>query len=389
MNSAPFEIQPVRGLSGFAEFSRAQRLIYAGMEGFSPSLDLERWTLYGHALNPHYKLVDSARWLARRGGKTIGRIEAHAYKTFKPVDASPFQFGSLDAIDDPAVVAALLQTAETWLNAKGAETVVGPFSPSINGEMGLLVEGVAATPMIFMPWHPGYLSRHVEAAGYAKAKDVISYRYDITPKDRAADPSIITRGEWKERLKFRPLRFEALASEVDLFTQLFNDAWSGNWGYVPMTREEFKSNADSFKFIMTPDWGFVVELDGEPVSFGVVIPNLHELAAPYQGKLGVAGALKLLPALKKHTYNSGRLALFGLKKTLHRSTKAGVILLAMIEELRLRTRKIALNQVEFGWVLEDNVGMRRPIEMAGGKIDKIHRIYQKRIAGAPAEDARA
>ena len=380
-SATPVEIAPVAGLRAFMEFCRVPRLVYADMKGFAPSLDAERWTLYGHKLNPHYKLVKSQRWLARRDGRTVGRIEAQVYNEFQPNEASRAQFGSLDAIDDPAVVAALTAAAENWLAAQGATTINGPYSPSINAEMGMLVEGYEAVPMIFMPWQPPYLARHLEALGYAKARDVISYRYDITAADRAAEPVIQNRGEWKTRMKFRNLRLNDLENEVRLMTDLFNDAWSQNWGFVPMTYEEFKSSADTFKFIMTEDWGFVVEIDGEAVAFGVIIPNLFETVSDLDGRIGLTGLPKLVSRLRRQDYKSGRLALFGMRRSLHRSTLAGVIILAMFEELRLRSRKIALDHIEFGWVLENNAGMRKPIEMSGAKIDKIHRIYEKQMAG--------
>ncbi len=378
------EILSVSGLRSFMEFCRVPRRLYRGQPGFSPSLDAERWTMYAHMLNPHYKLVRSQAFLAKRNGETVGRIEAQVYTGARPNKASPFQFGALDAIDDRDVVAALLKAAEDWLKAQGATVIHGPFSPSINAECGLLVEGFEAMPMVFMPWHPPYLSRHVEALGYEKARDLISYGYELTAKDRAAEPLLLNRPEWRERLKFRPLRMKDLGSEVDLMTRLFNDAWAGNWGYVPITRDEFKSMADSLKFLMTEDWGFVTELDGEPVAFGIVVPNLHEVTADLNGRLFPAGLPKVIGRIRKGAYKSGRLALFGMSQALHRSARGGIVIMTMIEELRLRSRKIALDHVEFGWVLEDNAGMRKPIEMSGAKIDKIHRIYERRLEGAPA-----
>ncbi|MDE2362074.1 MAG: hypothetical protein KGM42_05290 [Hyphomicrobiales bacterium] len=365
------------------EFCRVPRLLYSGMKGFSPSLDAERWTLHAHKLNPHYNLVRSQAFLAKRNGATVGRIEAQIYRDAKPNEASPAQFGSLDAINDPAVVAALLAAAETWLAGQGASVVVGPFSPSINAECGLLVQGEDAVPMIFMPWHPPYLAGLVEQAGYSKARDLISYRYDVSDVDRAFEPVLLNRPEWKERLKFRPLKLDDIKSEVALMTRLFNDAWSGNWGFVPITEAEFKSMADSLKFLMTPDYGFVIELDGEPVAFGIVIPNLHEIVADMDGRLGVTGIPKLVSRIRKMPYNSGRLALFGMKHELHKSARGGVVVLTMVEHMKLLSRKVALDHIEFGWVLENNAGMRKPIEMSGAKIDKIHRIYEKRLAGAP------
>ena len=385
--SASIEVAPVAGLRDFMEFCHVPRLLYKGLPGFSPSLDAERWTLHAHMLSPHYKLVRSQAFLAKRDGRTVGRIEAQVYKEVVPNGASPAQFGSLDAIDDAGVVAALLAAAETWLAQQGASVVNGPFSPSINMECGMLVEGHEAVPMVFMPWHPPYLSAHVEAAGYSKARDLISYRYDIGQHDRETEAVLLNRPEWKERLRYRPLNMKDLGSEVGLMTQMFNDAWSSNWGFVPITEDEFKSMADSLKFLMTEDWGFVTELDGKPVAFGIIVPNLHEIVGDLNGRIGLTGLPKLIGRIRKMPYKSGRLALFGMKHELHRSARGGVVVMTMVEHLKLLSRKIALDHIEFGWILEDNMGMRKPIEMSGARIDKIHRIYGKHLAGAPGATA--
>ena len=186
----------------FLTFCKLPRLIYKGAKGFAPSLDAERWNLYGHKLNPHFKHVEAQEFLARKDGKWVGRIGAQVYKPeIQPVSASRWQFGSLDAIDDIEVVRALTQAAEDWLRARGAETIVGPFSPDINGESGMLIEGFESTPMFLMPWHPPYLSRLVEALGYEKAKDLISYRHLSSEQDLGKERRIADRPEWRGRLK--------------------------------------------------------------------------------------------------------------------------------------------------------------------------------------------
>ncbi len=173
------DILPVDGLTRFTTFCKLPRLLYAGARGFAPPLDAERWTLHAHMLNPHFKLVDEQKFLARRDGQWVGRISAHIYKDgVTPVGASAAQFGSLDAIDDIDVTRALTDAAERWLAGRGATRVNGPFSPTINGECGLLVEGYDATPMIFMPWHPPYLARHLDTLGYEKARDLIGQSVD-------------------------------------------------------------------------------------------------------------------------------------------------------------------------------------------------------------------
>ncbi|QXX76396.1 hypothetical protein [Methylovirgula sp. HY1] len=373
------EITPVKGIGSFLNFCKVPRLIYKGCKGFAPSLDAERWTLYAAKLNPHYALVDSQAWLARRDGKLVGRIFAQIYKDgIVPVGASPAQFGCLDAIEDEAVVAALIGTAENWLRQRGATRINGPFSPSVNGEVGMLVEGFDATPMIFMPWSPAYLPGLLESRGYHKARDLISYRYAVTAADRTDKPGILARPEWRDRLKIRTIDLTAMKKEAAVLVDVFNDAWSENWGFVPFTFDEFMSVADSMKYVMPPEGGFMVELDGTVQAFGVILPNLHEITADLEGHLFPLGLPKLISRLRSHNFKTARLLLFGIRRALHRKAAGGAVILAFIEECRRRSRaKDSVEHVEFGWVLEDNMGMRRPIELSGAKIDKIHRVYEK------------
>ena len=375
------EIVPVKGVGKFLAFCRVPRQIYKGMEGFSAPLDAERWTTFAARFNPHYKLVESQGFLARKNGKYVGRVAAQIYKNgITPVGASPAQFGAIDAIDDPDVVAALMKAVEDWLGARSAHIVHGPFSPSVNAEAGMLVEGFTALPMIFMPWSPAYLPRHMEACGYSKARDLISYRYLVRESDLESKGSILARPEWKERIKIRTLDLKNLKSEAEIIMSVFNDAWSNNWGFVPYTLEEFLSVADGLKYVTPKECGFIVQLDGEAQAFGIVLPNLHEILADMNGKLFPFNLPKVISRVRNHNFKSGRLLLFGIRKALQRKAIGGVITLAFIEEMRRRGRGFSIEQIEFGWVLEDNTAMRRPIELSGAEIDKVHRIYEKQLA---------
>jgi hypothetical protein len=381
---AGIEILPVDSLSTFLTFCKLPRLVYKGAKGFAPSLDVERWTIYGHKLNPHFKLVEAREFLARRDGRWVGRIAAQIYKPdMQPIDASRWQFGSLDAIDDLEVVRGLTQAAEAWLRGRGAERVNGPFSPSINAECGLLVDGFDATPMVFMPWHPPYLSRHIEALGYEKARDLISYRYVAAEHSTSYDRRISERPEWRNRLKIRQLKLEELKKgETALMAELFNDGWRDNWGFVPLGKDELDSSADFLKYVMPPEFGIVVELDGTPQAFALAIPNLLEITADLDGRLLPFNLPRLISRFRHHKFQAARLVLLGMRKSLHNSATGGAILLSVIEQMRQRGRNAEIVFLEAGWVLENNMGMRKPIEMFGGKVDKIHRIYEKRLSGA-------
>jgi hypothetical protein len=384
---AMIEILPVDGLGRFLTFCKLPRLLYKGAKGFAPSLDAERWTLYGHRLNPHFKRVEAQEFLARCDGQWVGRIAAQVYKPeITPIGASRWQFGTLDAIDDFKVVRALIEAAEGWLAERGADRVNGPFSPSINGECGLLVEGFDATPMIFMPWHPPYLARHLEERGYVKARDLVSYRYGRADLGKLARARILERREWRERLKIRKLKLDQLKQgETALMAELFNDGWSGNWGFVPFGQDEFDSMADALKYIVPAEFGFVVELDGVPQSFAIALPNLHEITTDLDGRLLPFGLPRLISRVKNHQFVTARLLLLGTRKALQNSATGGAILLAIIEELGKRMELLSVQHLEAGWVLEDNIAMRRPIEMFGGVVDKVHRVYEKRLTAASAE----
>lgn len=376
------EIVPVEGIPRFLAFCRLPRRLYDGRPGFVPPLDVLRWDLLASRLNPHFKTVVSKAWLARKGGQLVGRILAQVYEPgITPLDASRAQFGCLDAIDDDEVVAGLTRTAEDWLRERGAERVHGPFSPSINSEAGMLVDGFEATPMIFMPWHPDYLGPSLERQGYAKARDLISYRYDVGPADKKEAPSILARPEWKERLKVRRLDLARLDEEAAIMIDIFNDAWQGNWGYVPFTLEQFLASASGLKYIMPSDFGFVIELDGVPQAFAVVLPNLHEITADLDGRLLPFGFAKLVWRIRTHKYRTGRVALFGIRRGLHRSASGGAVILAFMEEARRRSRSATIEQLELGWVLENNSAVRRALEFSGASIDKVHRIYEKSLVG--------
>ena len=375
------EIVPVKGIAKFLAFCRLPRQIYKGLAGYSAPLDAERWTNFASRLNPHYKLVESQAFLARKDGKYVGRITAQIYKNgITPVGASPAQFGSLDAIDDVEVVAALTKAAEEWLGERSAHVIHGPFSPSVNAEAGMLVDGFTSLPMIFMPWNPAYLPKLLDACGYGKARDLISYRYTVRESDLESKGSILTRPEWKDRIRIRTLDLKNLKSEAAIIMSIFNDGWSSNWGFVPYTLEEFMSVADGLKYVTPAEGGFIVELDGEAQSFGIVLPNLHEILADMDGKLFPFNLPRVISRVRNHNFKSGRLLLFGIRKALQRKAIGGVITLAFIEELRKRGRGFAIEHIEFGWVLEDNSAMRRPIELSGAEIDKVHRIYEKRLA---------
>jgi hypothetical protein len=377
-----FVINTSDTLREFFAFCRVPRLLYDGEPGYGAHPDFERWTLYSPRFNPHFKLLEACQgWVARRNGKPIGRIFAQIYREeFQPVKASRAQFGCLDALNEPALIDALLDQAEGWLRDRGATIVDGPYSPSVNSESGLLVDGFDAPPMVLMPWNPPYLKDALERRGYRKAQDLLSYRYDLSDRDKQGNDGILSRPEWKDRLAIRTVDLNNLADEVPVIVDIFNDAWSKNWGFVPFTVDEFMSTAKVLRWIIPPEVSFIVELDGAPQAIGIVLPNIPEVTSNSGGRLFPTGLIRMVWRLRKFKCKSALIALFGIRSALHRTAVGGAVLLAFIEECRRRSRLFDLEFLEIGWIIEDNYAIRRPIELVGSRVHKVRRIYRKDLS---------
>lgn len=373
---------PVETRQQFRYFVSVPRRLYRDMPGYLPPLDFERRQLLDQRKAAFFDHGHACYWIAYRNGICVGRISAQIDQLALDTWKSPIGcFGCLDAIDDRLVVQTLLQTAATWLSVHGMERMRGPFNLSINGESGLQVDGQENGGMIMVPWHPNYLSRQMAELGVAPAKDLVSYTLDLTsftPSDgvmRLLDPVGIGAN-----LKVRSLDFSRFEAEAEAVLQLFNDAWSDNWGFVPFTQEEVSGILREMKPLFNGDEFIFVENDGRVVAFALILPNLAELGEGLGGRITPLGAIKLALRLWRKKFRSARLILFGVRRD-QRGTLMGALLPTVIfAEMMKRQKKHQHETIEFGWVLEDNLPMRRFIERSGAPITKRHRLYELDVA---------
>ena len=172
----PLAIVAVEGRAGLDRFIEVPCRIFASDPAWIQPLIVERRLHLSPGSNPYFQHARWQAWIALRGGRAVGRISAQidALHLERYADATGF-FGMLDAEDSAETFAALLGTAERWLRAQGMRRVRGPFSLSINEEMGLLVEGFATPPVFMMGHARPYYAGHVERLGYRKAVDTLAY----------------------------------------------------------------------------------------------------------------------------------------------------------------------------------------------------------------------
>jgi hypothetical protein len=371
----------VGGAADMRAFIDLPKRLYRGHAGYVPHLDMERRETFDPGKNPWFRHAEARFWLARRAGRVVGRISAQVDRAHleRYKDATGF-FGCLDAEDDPAVYAALFEAAESWLRDKGMAHVRGPLTLSINEEVGLQIDGFASRSMLLIPYHPPCAGARVEAEGYIKVKDVVSYDYDVQNAPPTLGRKLIERGGLAGRVKVRTVDMKRFDAEVRTLLDIFNDAWSDNWGFVPFTEAEIAVAAKTLKPVVIRDLAIFVEVDGETVAFIVALANLNEAIRDLDGRLLPFGWAKLAWRLLVDKPRSARVPLMGVRHKFrnHPLLGAGLAMMA-IDALRENGKRIGMKSAELGWILEDNRPTNNIIRSVGGRIYKRHRIYEKAL----------
>lgn len=370
------EIIPVVTPAELDRFIVLPSRLYAGDPAFVAPLVMERREALSPTKNPYFQHAETQFWLARRGGRDIGRISAQIDRLVTDTDVG--HFGMIVAEDDAEVFAALFATAESWLRARGKRRVMGPFNLSINEETGLLVDGFDTPPVMLMGHDPRYAGSRIEALGYAKAKDLIAYLYDIDHELPAAARRKIDSRK-ATALTVRRLDKARYLEEFDTVTSIFNDAWSQNWGFIAFTEAEIAHMAKSLKMLIDPNCVAIVEMNGEAIGFGIALPNLNELIADFGGRLLPFNWLKLLYRLRRGA-RTARVPLMGIRRSCSTSFAGGLAPFLVIDALRKGLRAKGVKQVELSWILEDNRPMRHVIEALGANPYKTYRVYEKTLA---------
>lgn len=374
------EVRPLSGAADFTTFIQLPRKLYRGMPGWVAPLDFDRRKTFDPKKNPFFKHADSERFLAWREGQPVGRISAQIdQQHLERYKDATGHFGCLDAIDDAAVVKALLDAAADWVRTHGMKTINGPFNPSINAEMGMLIEGHTHRPMFLVPWNPPYLPNHVAAAGYTKAVDTYDYDFDVTREPTSFGTSLLKRSELAGRVTMRPLRLLKVREEVRAVLSAFNDAWQHNWGFVPFTLEEMDAAASEMQPILRHDSAVLIEVDGKIAAFIFAVPNLMEtFARGFDGQLLPFGWFRLAKTLLfLKGFRTSRVPLMGVVSTYQGSALGAGLAMMAIEEIHRRGKARGIQTVELGWILEQNTAMRRMIERIGGVKVKTYRIFER------------
>lgn len=373
------EVLPVRSKRELNEFIHLPFRLYKGNKNWvAPLLFIERQR-FNVKHNPFYAHADVQLYIARREGRTVGRISAQVdSEHIRYWHERAGMFGFFECEDDPEAARVLLGAAEEFLRERGMETARGPLSFSTNGEVGLLLDAYNLPQMPIMPYTMPYYPQLVEGAGFAKAKDVFAWRWQRQPVPDGPPRKMVEELRARPDVKVRRARMDDFDAEYQIILQLYNDAWSENWGFVPATKAEADDIARSLKLIVDPAIIPIIEVDGVPAAMALALPDYNWAQAPLHGKLFPFGWLRLLWRLKVRRPRQGRLALLGVGKDFRQRQYAGLAYL-ICDEIYRAAKERNYEWAEFGWTLEDNGLINAIIKKVGAEHYKTYRVYEKAL----------
>ncbi|PSJ42918.1 N-acetyltransferase [Allosphingosinicella deserti] len=345
-----------------------------------PPLKTEVHGLLDPRTNPWFEHAEARLFLAERDGKIVGRISAQVDQlVLEHMGAGLGQWGMLEAVDE-AVAHALLHRAESWLKGRDMTRSMGPFSLSIWDEPGLLVKGHDHPPTVMMGHNRPEYEAWVERYGYEGVKDLYTYEVPIADGFPPIVGRIVASGEKNPRIRIRKVDKSKFDQEAELILGILNDAWSDNWGFIPLTPSEIAYAGKKLKPIVFEDLIRVAEVDGEPVAFMMTLPDLNEFTRDLDGRLFPFGWAKLLWRLRNPKVRSTRVPLMGVVKRLQASRLASQLAFMLVEHIRRDAISVyGATRGEFGWVLEDNGPMRSLSDALEARINKVYRIYEKAL----------
>ncbi len=381
--SSMLKLRRVETPKDWDQFIEFQWSIYKGDPNWVPQLRMATRDLLDVNKNPFFRHADLYPILAERDGKIVGRIIGVIDENHNRFhEELVVFFGFFECVDDRAVAQAMLDEVAKWGRARGMKQLRGPMNPSMNHECGLLVEGFEDSPSVMMTYNPPYYAKLLEEYGLGKAKDLYAYSGEHGTT-RFSDRLLAQAERLRQRssISFRPLNLKKFKEEVQILQDIYNDAWEKNWGFVPMTPEEFQHMAKDLGLIVDPELCLVAEINGKPVGFSLALPdvNLAFKKVP-DGKLFPFGVLKLLWHLKgparRRTVNRLRIVTLGIRRD-YQTYSIGPLLYT---EYLKRGPERGYVRGEAGWILEDNRPMNRALEHMSFKRTKTYRIFEKALS---------
>src|SRR4051795_5182010 len=367
------DVQPVASRRDLKEFIELPYRLHSTSGVWVPPLKLERRIFLNKRLNAFFSHGDAQLFLARRGSKVVGRISAQYDDAFNAHQGNRWgMFGFLELEDAPDILPALLDAAGTWLRAHDRDRMIGPMDFTMNDECGVLIDGYERMPFLKEPWHPPYYRERCEEAGLAKAVDLFMYELVIDDRSKILPVVFKLAEEVQPRhgIRIRRMSRRSLRRDMDRFAEVYNSAWSENWGFVPYGKRDLDVYAQEMQLVFDRNWFMVAETaDGDTAAIAITVPDVNQVLMKMKGRLLPLGWWHYLR--KGKTIDRVRVGFLGVKPEYqHTGIAAGLY----VEHFDTATR-VAQKWGEMGWILETNRNMNKAMEAMGGRVVRRFRVF--------------
>lgn len=371
------EVVEVENAYDLKKFITLPFSLYRDDPNWVPHLISERLEFFDKEKNPFYRAAKTRLFMARRRRQYVGRIATcinYNYNEFHQEETG--FFGFFDCIEDYAVAEILFKVALITIKKEGMTQMIGPANFSSNHEVGMLIEGYDSPPVIMMPYNKPYYNDFADKFGLRKAKDLLAFRIDTTTTMDPRIGSIAAKLQAREGITLRTLNMKDFDNEVLKINEVYNKAWAKNWGFSPMSSDEFRHICKGMKQIVDPDLVFIAEINSNVVGFILNLPNINQALIHTNGRLFPAGLIKLLWHTKiKNKIDSVRIITMGIVP----EYQGRGLDTMFYNETFTKGPTRGYNWGEMSWILEDNFAMVRAAELMGTKVYKKYRMYGMRV----------
>jgi GNAT superfamily N-acetyltransferase len=371
------EVKPVSSRSELREFIELPYRLHSNAEAWVPPLRIERRVFLNPRLNAYFKHGEAQLFTARSEDRVTGRVSAQIDTAFNEFHGNAWgMFGFLELENDPAVLRALLDAAAGWLSERGRELMVGPMDFTMNDESGVLIEGYERPAMVRQPWHPPYYRELCEAADLEKAMDLFMWELHISGRDKVMPIiwDLAEQLEPKHGIRIRKMSRRRLRRELDAFAEIYNEAWSRNWGFVPYSEADLDAYAQELQLVYDRNWFMVAEDEGgKTVGIAISVPDINQVLKRMNGRVLPFGWWHYLN--RKRIINQVRVGFLGVRPAYQHTGVAAGLYAEHFDMAEVTPVKGG----EMGWILETNKAMNRAMKAMGGTIVKKYRVYQRSL----------
>jgi GNAT superfamily N-acetyltransferase len=365
-------VKPVATRGEQNQFVRFPWKLYEGDPNWVPPLLMDHRRLLGYKHHPFHDDADMQTFIAVRDGQVVGRIAAlvnHAHN--RRMGEKRGFFGFFECVEDQPIANALFDTARQWLAARDIHKLRGPMNPSLNYELGTLVDGFHSPPTFMMTYNRPYYGRLIEGYGFKKVQDMYAFWGHIDMLTQLDQKLLFIANESRKRFNVtvRPMHRRRFLEEVQMFLRVYNESLVGTWGFVPFSAGELKMLANDLKHLIVPELACVAEVEGKPIGACLGLLDYNPRIKRINGRLFPFGFIRLLS--NKRAIKKMRVISINVIPEYQRWGLGIVLLAGLVKPVRAW----GIEEVEFSWVLESNTLSRASLEKGGARLDKTYRVY--------------